>query len=171
MERALTALDGVVLRHPAEADYPALRRNVKSWWGERSRGVMPRLWLRHFGSTSWVAEADGKAIGILVGFRSPDRPGEAVLQLVTTSPRWRRRGLGRLLVEAFAETAGSAGATTMVAIVWPGNPGGVRFLAKVGFRAMDGEGTSRLYGTPSIANYDGEGEDRAVFVRELGGST
>lgn len=87
MERTLTRLDGVDLRHPTETDHPALRRIVEGWWGERSRGLLPRSWLRPFGSTSWLAEA--------------------------------------------------------------------------------GDGTTRLYGAPATAHYDGEREDRSVSGREL----
>ena len=37
----------------------------------------------------------------------------------------------------------------------------------LGFSIDDGPGTQRLYGTPAYPNYDGWGEDRVVFTRDL----
>ena len=37
----------------------------------------------------------------------------------------------------------------------------------IGFRIEEGPGAQRLYGTPAYADYDGEGEDRVVFIRDL----
>ena len=37
----------------------------------------------------------------------------------------------------------------------------------MGFRPDDGPGTQRLYGTIAYPDYDGEGEDRVRFIRDL----
>jgi hypothetical protein len=54
-----------------------------------------------------------------------------------------------------------------MAITWPGNRVSVAFHRSIGFRLEDGPGTQRLYGSPAYPDYDGDGEDRVVFVREL----
>ncbi len=175
VERALSSdrldgPDGVVLRRPTESDHRRLARLVDQWWGERGRGRLPRLWFRDFASTSWLAEsADGRPVGVLAGYRSQDRPEEAAVHLVAVAPGWRRRGLGRRLVETFIDQVAAVGVERVTAVAWPGNPGAMAFLRAVDFSPVDhGSRGQRLYGTPAIADYDGEGEDRAVFVREAG---
>jgi hypothetical protein len=37
----------------------------------------------------------------------------------------------------------------------------------MGFTPIDGPGTQRLYGTPAFPDYDGEGDERTVFTRDL----
>ncbi len=93
------------LRRPTEADHPVLVAQVDDWWGGRKlHQLLPRLWLQHFTGTSWVAEdGDGRLVGFLIGFISPDRPGEAYIHMVGTSPNHRGAGLGRMLYERFFE--------------------------------------------------------------------
>lgn len=156
-------------RRPVEADHAALVERMDEWWaGRRVRHLLPRLWLRHFTGTSWVAEDPGGAVvGFLVGFVSPDQPDQAYVHLVATSPNHRRGGLGRALYERFLEDVAARGVRRVSAITWPGNRTSVAFHRAMGFSPDDGPGTQRLYGTPAYPDYDGEGEDRVVFSREL----
>jgi len=157
------------LRRPTEADHPILVAQVDDWWGgRRLHQIFPRLWLQHFTGTSWVAEDDeGRLIGFLVGFISPDRPGEAYIHMVATSPNKRGAGLGRTLYERFFEDARAKGAHRVTAITWPGNRTSVAFHRAMGFTPADGPGTQNLYGTPAYPDYDAEGDDRAVFSLEI----
>ena len=59
------------------------------------------------------------------------------------------------------------GARRVAAVTWPGNRISVAFHTAMGFQPDDGPGTQRLYGTPSWADFDGDGEDRVRFSREL----
>jgi hypothetical protein len=43
----------------------------------------------------------------------------------------------------------------------------VAFHQAIGFRVDVGPGTQNLYGVPAYADYDGDGDDRVVFVRDL----
>jgi GNAT superfamily N-acetyltransferase len=155
-------------RRPVEEDHPALLRAVEDWLGRRARTSLPRLWLRHFGGTSWLAETDaGRPVGLLVGFHSPDQPDEAIAHLVAVGPNVRRRGIGSVLYARFEADARAADRHRVVALVWPGDPGCVAFHRAIGFEAEAGPATQHLYGTPSIADYDGDGEDRAVLVKRV----
>lgn len=83
------------LRHAVEADLAALDARLRDWRDDRSGRTGPgRTWFRHFGGTSWLAEAsrDHRPLGLLLGFRSADRPDEAVIHLVAVDPEFRRRG-------------------------------------------------------------------------------
>ncbi len=95
--------DDIRFRRPVEADYRPLVGKVDEWWGGRSmHQIFPRLWLQHFCGTSWIAEdGEGRTIGFLVGFLSPDHPDQAYIHMVATNPNHRRAGLGRRLYEQF----------------------------------------------------------------------
>ena len=159
----------VALRHPTEADQPRIVAVVDAWFdGRRVRHLVGRSWFRHAGSTSWLAEDEaGAPIGFLLGQGSRDVPDEAILHLVAVHPSHRRRGIGRALVNAFVVAAADTDATTITALAWAGEPIAIAFFRGLGFRADDGPGTQNLYGTPAYPDYEGDGEDRVVFVRRL----
>jgi ribosomal protein S18 acetylase RimI-like enzyme len=159
----------LVVRRPVEADHPRVVAVVDEWWGgRRLRDLLPRLWFQHFAGTSWIAEeADGRLRGFLVAFVSQDDPTTGYLHMVAADPNVRRRGIGRALYErAFADLA-AHGARRVTAITWPGNRISIAFHRGMGFRVDDGPGTQPIYGTPAYPDYDGTGEDRVVFRREL----
>jgi ribosomal protein S18 acetylase RimI-like enzyme len=165
-----SALDGIRLRRPVEADHRVLVARLDDWWGggRQVRQLLMRLWLQHFTGTSWVAEDEGgRLVGFLVGFVSPDRPDEAYIHMVGTDPNHRRAGLGRLLYERFFDDMRERGVRRVIAITWPGNRVSVGFHRAMGFRPADGPGTQNLYGTPAYPDYDADGDDRVVFSREL----
>jgi ribosomal protein S18 acetylase RimI-like enzyme len=160
----------VGFRRPTEADHAAVVAVADEWWaGRRVRRLLPRLWFRHFASTSWIAQTDdGRLAGFLVGFVSPDRPDEACVHMAATNPNLRRRGIGRALFARFADDVTARGVVRVSAVIRPEDRPAVEFLRAIGFDAFAGPGTERIHGVPALADYDGEGEDRAVFVMELG---
>ena len=161
--------DALVFRRPTEADYPRVVEVVDEWWGgRRLRALLPRLWFQHFTGTSWVAEeADGRLRGFLIAFISQDDPTTGYVHMIASDPNRRKAGIGRALYEhAFADLA-SQGARRVKAITWPGNRVSVDFHRAMGFRVDDGPGTQAIYGIPAHPDYDGSGEDRVVFIREL----
>jgi len=161
--------EAIRLRRPTEADHARLVGRIDEWWGgRRLHDLFPRLWFQHFCGTSWLAEdADGRPVGFLVGFISPDHPAEAYVHMVATSPNHRRAGLGRMLYERFLADVAGRGAQRVTAITWPGNRVSVDFHRALGFAPSEGPGSQRLYGTVAYADYDADGEDRVVFTREL----
>jgi GNAT superfamily N-acetyltransferase len=163
------SVDGPTFRRPTEADYPTVIGTIDEWWGGRKmRAILPRLWFQHFTGMSWVAEdAEGRIIGFLVGFHSPDQPEIAYIHMIGTDPNRRRHGLAAALYERFYDDARAVGARRVKAITWPGNRVSVGFHTAMGFRPDDGPGTQNLYGTSAFADYDGDGEDRVAFSREL----
>jgi ribosomal protein S18 acetylase RimI-like enzyme len=160
----------VTFRAPTEADHLRLARLVREWWDERPPRI-DRLWFRHFASTSVVGTlADGRPIAVAIAFRSPKVRGHGVLTLVAVAPSDRRRGVGRAAVDAAIERLKESDPTTAVeATVWPGNRAGVRFLEALGFAPDPSSRATPLYGVPAIADYDGEGEDRSLFILSLPG--
>jgi ribosomal protein S18 acetylase RimI-like enzyme len=161
--------EDVELRHATEDDQPRIVGLVDEWFsGQRVRHLVGRSWFRHFGSTSWLAvDGGGHPIGFLIGYRSPDRPTEAVVHLVGVDPNRRRRGIGGALIEAFVADSERIDVGTITAVAWPGEPPATAFFRALGFRPDDGPGTRNLFGTTAYPDYDGAGEDRIVFVLQL----
>jgi GNAT superfamily N-acetyltransferase len=166
---AADATTAIAFRRPTEDDYAYIIDRVDEWWGgRRLRAILPRLWFQHFTETSWIAErADGRIVGFLVGFVSPEHPGTAYVHMIGTDPNRRRDGLGGSLYKRFFEDARARGCHEVKAVTWPGNRVSVNFHRSIGFRVDDGPGTTSIYGTPAHADYDGDGEDRVVFIREI----
>lgn len=160
------------LRHVVDDDWTMLEARIRDWRAEPAgRGLLGRTWFRHFGGTSWLAEAseDQRPLGVLLGFHSADRPAEAVIHLVTVDPSFRRRGIGRDLVERFAGQLGGDGAASVTASCRPDDRIAASFFVALGFDPQAGPGSSRLYGVPAFADWDGPGEDRVLLVRAITG--
>jgi GNAT superfamily N-acetyltransferase len=160
------------VRHPVESDLADLDARLRDWREERGGRRSPgRLWFRHLGGTSWLAEAarDRRPLGLLLGLRSVDRPAEAVIHLVAVDPEFRRRGIGRDLVERFAAAHAADGATLVVAACRPDDRIALAFFAALGFEPDAGPGSTRLYGVPAYEDWEGAGEDRSLLVRPIAG--
>ncbi len=157
-------------RHPTEADQPRIVGLVDDWFGgRRVRHLVVRSWFRHVASSSWLTEdAAGHPVGFLIGYRSQDRPREAIIHLVGVHPSHRRRGIGRALIGSFLADAAEAGVTTVTALAWPGEPIAIAFFRATGFRPDDGAGTQNVHGAPAYPDYEAPGEDRIVFVHRSG---
>jgi ribosomal protein S18 acetylase RimI-like enzyme len=165
----MTDRQDLTFRHPTEDDHRRIVGLVDEWWGgRRMRALLPRLWFQHFAGTSWIAEtADGRLAGFVVAFISQDDPATGYVHMIAADPNLRRAGVGRALYERVIQDLARKDVRRVTAITWPGNRQSVAFHQAIGFRVDDGPGTQNLYGTPAYADYDGEGEDRVVFVRDL----
>lgn len=156
------------VRHPAEDDLASIDARLPDWVDGSGRRARPgRTWFRHLGGSGWLAEAsrDRRPLGIVLGLRSVDRPTEAVIHLVAVDPEFRRRGIGRDLVERFAALHASAGAARLVATCRPDDRPALAFFAALGFEPDAGPGSTRLYGVPAYEDWDGAGEDRVLLGR------
>jgi len=160
---------GIVFRRPVEADHATVIARMEGWWpGRRARTFVQRWWFRHATGTSWVAEGeDGRLVGFVLAQPSGDDPAVALVHAIAVNPNERRRGLGRALVERVADDLRAQGGRRLEATSWPGDPPATRFLRGIGFVPDEGPGTMRLYGTPAYPDYEGDGEDRTRWTREL----
>jgi ribosomal protein S18 acetylase RimI-like enzyme len=159
----------LTFRRPTEDDHAPIVGLVDEWWGgRRMRALLPRLWFQHFTGTSWIAEDEaGRLAGFVVAFISQDDPTTGYIHMVAADPNRRRGGVGRALYQHVFDDLAAHGVHRVKAITWPGNRQSVAFHTSIGFRVDDGPGTQNLYGTPSYADYDGDGDDRVVFTRDL----
>jgi GNAT superfamily N-acetyltransferase len=130
-----------------------LAEHHRYWGGRDLRALHLTALVQEFGSTCLVAR-DGHGIpGYVFGFVTPDATG--YVHLIATRDDARGTGLGRRLYAAFAEAAESLGARRLKAITSTGNTGSIAFHRSLGFTAR------------TVADYDGPGESRVVFRRDL----
>ncbi len=144
------------------ADHAPIVHAIDAWWGgRRLAGLLPSLFLENFAGTSLVAEDDaGSLAGFLVGFDSPDRPGEAYVHFVGVRPDQRSSGLGRDLHERFARAATERGVHTVRCVTSTVNSASIAFHTAIGFEI---DGTD----APQIAEGIDDHDGHVRFVRRL----
>jgi ribosomal protein S18 acetylase RimI-like enzyme len=146
----------VTVRVATPDDYDSIVTVMDSWWGRPVVGILPRLFLLHFHSSSFVAHDDGGLAGFVVGFMSADRTTDAYIHAVGIRPDLRSGGFATDLYERFFEQARQAGRTIVTAVTSSANAGSVEFHRRMGFVV-----------TGPVANYHGPGQDRFVFERRI----
>jgi ribosomal protein S18 acetylase RimI-like enzyme len=157
----------VEIRQLRPSDYRPVISVIDEWWnGRHMADMLPRLFFEHFSDTSFAAERDGELAGFLVGFISQSRPGEAYIHFVGVRPGDRGSGVGRQLYEHFFAAVRAMGCELVRAVTAPVNQGSVRFHQRMGFDIEPGDGQAA--GVRVMSGYDGGGQDRVRFVRNLG---
>lgn len=157
-----------VIRHADPADHAPIVAVVDAWWGgRRMADMLPKLFFVHFRPTTFVAEADGRPVGFVAGFRSQTHPEQAYIHFVGVAPGWRAAGLGTALYDRFFEAAAALGCTEAHCVTSPSNTGSVAFHAALGFEALAGDAEED--GVPFAVDYDGPGESRVRFRKRLRG--
>lgn len=147
-----------VLRPPTGEDHDHFVRRLDEWWGGRSMSAMlPRLFFVHFPNTSAVAvdRDTGDRVGFLCGLLSQADEDSAYIHFVGVDPGCRGQGLGRQLYEWFFDRAREEGRRVVSCVTSPRNVDSIAFHRSMGFRSH------------AVADYDGPGEDRVVFTRDL----
>ena len=156
------------------SDFAPVIAVIDEWWGGRAMAQMlPRLFFDHFTDTSFAAVRDGARddardaglAGFLVGFVSQSQPGDAYIHFVGVRPPERGHGLGRRLYSTFFDVVRARGCTRVRAVTSPVNTGSVAFHRRMGFRLEPGD--AQAGGIPVTTGYDGPGQDRVCFVRDL----
>jgi ribosomal protein S18 acetylase RimI-like enzyme len=164
------------------SDFAPVMAVVDEWWGGRDMTrMLPRLFFDHFTDTSFAADRaadraadlagaldgalDGVLAGFLVGFVSQSQPGDAYIHFVGVHPGQRAHGLGRRLYGTFFDVVRARGCTRVRAVTSPVNTGSVAFHHRMGFRLEPGY--TPVDGLPVATGYDGPGQDRVRFVRDL----
>lgn len=137
-------------------DFEWITRVCDDWWGRPIAHHLPRLFLDHFHSTSFVTEDNGKPVAFLVGFLSPSQPTVAYVHFVGVHPDHRRGGTANDLYDRFSQLAGTAGCTELRAITGAINEVSIAFHGRIGFTVSE-----------PIDGYDGPGTRLVTFTRPV----
>jgi predicted GNAT superfamily acetyltransferase len=145
------------LRSATPEDHQPMLAVVDDWWGKPMVALLPRLFLDHFHTTSFVAETDdGQMVGLLVGFFSQADPTAAYVHFVAVSPERRGDGLARTLYEAFFDLARADGRSQVTAITSASNDVSIAYHSAMGFEVIG-----------PLADYDYPGHQAIKFHRPL----
>jgi ribosomal protein S18 acetylase RimI-like enzyme len=146
----------VTIRRAQPDDFAVISDVIDAWWGRPVGSSLPRLFLNHFHTTSFVAE-DGGLAGFLIGFHSPSIRDVSYVHFIGIRPDCRRTGLARMLYELFIGQARAYGRTELRAITSPTNIDSVRFHERLGFTVAGPE-----------PDYNGPDKPMITFVKRLG---
>lgn len=154
------------IRSLLSSDYDILAPQINEWWGGRDMaGMLPKLFFNHFKNTSFIAEEDGEIIGFIIGFLSQDHLNEAYIHFVGVHPDYRKRDIGKILYEKFFTRVKMADRKIVRCITSPVNKTSIAFHQKMGFVIEQGD---KILDDVSVkTNYDGAGNDRVLFRKEL----
>lgn len=138
-------------------DYDLIVQVIDRWWGGPTSALAHPIFFYELGEMARIVEDDGVMVGFLLGFIAKSKQGGDVgyVHLVGIHPDHRRRGVGRLLYEAFERDCRKAGALQMKAITTTGNEGSQVFHQVLGWDMIE------------IENYAGPGRTRIVFSKEF----
>jgi ribosomal-protein-alanine N-acetyltransferase len=128
-----SAASSPVLRSAGPEDLPLLWRLDRLCF---EPGIAySQLQLRRFlaipGAESVLAEADGELAGFAIGY--PDSPDLARVVTLDVHPSFRRRGLGKRLLESLLDRLAASGATRALLEVDVRNSGAIAFYKELGF--------------------------------------
>lgn len=138
----------------SKKDYDAIVTVIDHWWGGPTSALAHPIFFHELGKLARVVEVDGKLVGFLFGFVSPET-SVGYVHLVGIHPDYRRQGVARLLYTAFEADCRSAGCRELKAITTQGNDGSVRFHAALGWSVRE------------VPDYAGPGRSRVVFEKRL----
>lgn len=155
-----------MIRCVNESDYTYIIGVLDKWWGgRRMADMLPRLFFKHFSNTSFVFEEDGKIIAFLIGFASQTYPGHAYIHFLGIHPEYRKAGLGRQMYQTFFDAIKLLGCSTVHLVTSPVNKNSISFHQRIGFEIVPGDCV--IDGISIHRNYDGPGEDRVVFQKDI----
>lgn len=154
------------IRNIKESDYNQIISVLDEWWGGRHMAdMLPRLFFKHFGNTSFIIEEGNKVAAFLIGFISQVNPKQAYVHFVGVNPDDRKKGFGELLYQTFFDVVKQKGCSTVHLVTSPVNKNSIAFHTHLGFQIQDGNCV--IDGVAVNTNYDGPGEDRVLFVKTL----
>ena len=147
-----------MLTRPLEKrDYDLIVQVIDRWWGGPTSALAHPIFFYELGTLARIVEDEGVMVGFLLGFIASPPSGGSVgyVHLVGIHPDHRRRGVGRLLYEAFEKDCRAAGVSRMKAITTLGNEGSQVFHQALGWDMVE------------IEDYAGPGRPRIVFTKEF----
>jgi ribosomal protein S18 acetylase RimI-like enzyme len=157
----------MIIRNVRPTDYPPIISVLDEWWGGRKMSdMLPRLFFEHFRETSFVIEEDNQIAAFLIGFFSQSQPEEAYIHFVGVHPQYRKRGFGRELYEHFFTIMRQNQRSVVRCVTSPVNTGSIAFHTNMGFQIKPQD--TQMGGIPYCADYDGLGEHRVLFFKQVG---
>jgi GNAT superfamily N-acetyltransferase len=153
------------VRRVSKVDFDRIVEVIDHWWDGPIGTFAHPIFFYELGEQALVVEQGGEMIGFLLGFLVPNSEeggpdGSAAartgyVHLVGIHTDFRRRGVGRLLYDHFAQECRAAQCVRLKAITAPGNEVSIRFHVALGWNVQE------------VDDYAGPGRRRIVFTKSL----
>ena len=154
------------IRKGEPTDHDSIVSVMKNWWDGRDlTAMLPKLFLNHFHDTVLIVEKENVLIGFLIGLLSQSYKDEAYIHFVGIHPKFRKKGLAKLLYEHFFDICRKHNRTAVSACTSPENKGSVEFHKKMGFQFESGNG--EIDGIPVTLDYNREGDHKVLLKRRV----
>jgi len=155
------------IRHLTSANHAPIIRVLDDWWGGRHmNGMLPRLFFTHFSNTSFIAEDGQQIAGFLVGLFSPAYADEAYIHFVGVNPAHRKAGVGCMPYERFFTLMHADNCHIVRCVTSPINTTSIAFHTCMGCMP-EPSSTANADSVPYAADYDGPGEHRVLFSKQV----
>lgn len=89
------------------------------------------LWCHDFGDTSIVAEADGRVVGFVTGYRRPSDPSTIMVWQVAVDDDYRGHGIAGTMLHRLFDRAQKHGVVAMHTTISPDNEASQRLFGSV----------------------------------------
>jgi predicted GNAT superfamily acetyltransferase len=127
--------------------------------------MLPKLFFVHFTDTSFIAEKDGEIVGFLIGFLSQSDSELAYIHFVGVNPNYRKNQIGKRLYNEFFDVVKKNNRNIVRAVTSPVNVVSIAYHTKMGFNIETGD--KEVDGVSVFSDYDGEKQDRVLFVKKM----
>jgi predicted GNAT superfamily acetyltransferase len=156
----------VQIRNVNSSDYNVISPLINEWWGGRQMSdMLPKLFFVHFTDTSFIAEKDGEIVGFLIGFLSQSDSELAYIHFVGVNPNYRKNQIGKRLYNEFFDVVKKNNRNIVRAVTSPVNVVSIAYHTKMGFNIETGD--KEVDGVSVFSDYDGEKQDRVLFVKKM----
>lgn len=145
----------MITRTLGKKDYDHIVQVIDRWWGGPTSALAHPVFFYELGSCARVVEDDGILVGFLFGLVAEAPPRTGYVHLVGIHPDYRRRGVGKVLYQAFEEECRAQGCVRLKAVTTTGNEGSIAFHRATGWDVSH------------VEDYAGPARPRVVFVKNL----
>jgi hypothetical protein len=162
----MNKLNDVSIRNARPSDHEKVISVMPEWWDGRdlSSSVL-KVFFIHFSNTTFIAEINDELVGFLVGFMSQSEENVGYVHFAGVHPRFRKSGIGSLLVEKFYEACKTNNRSIVKSCTSPINKLSIAFHIKMGCAIEPGDGI--IDGVPVTLNYLGKDNPKVLFRKEL----
>lgn len=145
----------MVTRPMGKHDYDHIVQVIDRWWGGPTSSLAHPVFFYELGELARVVEQDGIIVGFLLAFLAPGVPVTGYVHLLGIHPDYRRRGVARILYQAFEEECRARHCTQLKGISMIGNEASVAFHRSSGWNVE------------TVDDYAGPGRRRIVYTKAL----
>ena len=154
------------IRNSKPADHGRIVSVMNNWWDGRDLiWMLPKLFLNHFCSTSYIVERDDDLIAFLIGFLSQSNTKEGYIHFAGVHPDYRGIGIGEYLYEQFYTDCKKNKRDIIKSCTSPVNRGSIEFHKRMGFEIQ--QGNAEIDGISVTLDYNKPNDPKVLFKKRI----